>query len=182
MENEELNWKIFPTLAGTIDLERLKRNLWGTYLMTFVMLAGQFHSNQWVTFALRLNLDLVKRVKTFSALHIYLGHQTLTLVAFSNAPVFFFSPFQFFKVGVVILFSQALVLIVTVSKKLDRHPGWLVFGAVPFKCITLDLYYLFKKYQLVFSQQTQSRISYSRPCSLSQYVKGDPFGFSTCNP
>ena len=27
----------------------------------------------------------------------------------------------------------------TVSKKLDRHPGWLVFGAVPFKCITLDL-------------------------------------------
>ena len=107
--------------------------------MAFVSLAGQFHSNSWITFALRLNLDLVKRVKTFSALHIYLGHQTLTLVAFSSAPDFFFSTFQFFKVGVVILFSQALVLIVTVSKKLDRHPGWLVFGAVPFKCITLDL-------------------------------------------
>ena len=125
--------------------------------MTFVMLAGQLYSNLchrvFKTFALRLNLDLVKRVRTFfSAWHIYLSHQTLTLVAFSSAPDFFFSTFQFFKVGVVILFSQALVLIVTVSKKLDRHPGWLVFGAVPFKCIILDLLISFQKYQLVFSQ------------------------------
>ena len=83
--------------------------------MTFVNLAAQLHSNYWVTFSLRLDLDFVKEEEEETFLDFYLSHQTYTPVAFSSVPVFLFKILQFVKVGVLVLFSQVKILIMTVS-------------------------------------------------------------------